>query len=259
MIPELEFHDIANWFPVLDDASLRELADDIKAHGLRLPIAIYEGKVLDGRNRYLACQRVNVDPVTEDVNPEDPVAYVLSRNLHRRHLDSSQRAMIAAKVASHLESQAKARQTETQIKDGLPPVVEKCAPPGKQAENGKSRDKAAKALCVSNRTVDKAKKVREQGTPELRQAVESGKLDVTKAARLAGLPKDVQDTLLTDAKANNWTPRVLMDEAKRLAPKSTEPPKETKKADSPTLQELKALWKKACKGDKQAFRDWIKE
>ncbi len=255
---DLQFHDIANWFPLLDDRALQELAADIKAHGLHESIKVFQGKILDGRNRYLACAAAGVTPTCEDVNPPDPVAFVFSRNFHRRDLTPSQRAMLGDKARAHYAEQARQRQEMTQIKDGQPPVVEKCAPPEKHVENGKSRDQAARAVGVSNRTVDKARAVRENGVRELQQAVEQGKLDVSKAAKLAALPRETQETLMVDAAALNWTPRTLMEEAKRLAPKLPEPPRETKKADSPALQELKAAWKKANKEDRKIFLEWIK-
>src|ERR1700677_873101 len=51
----LEFHPLAHIFPMLDDDELKTLAEDIKDKGLTEPITLYEGKVLDGRNRYRAC------------------------------------------------------------------------------------------------------------------------------------------------------------------------------------------------------------
>jgi ParB-like nuclease family protein len=91
----MEFHPLALLFPLLD-----ELVADICAHGLREPIVVFEGKILDGRNRFLACQRAGVEPSFKEYVGNDPLAYVISLNLKRRHLDTSQRAMIAAKIAN---------------------------------------------------------------------------------------------------------------------------------------------------------------
>jgi hypothetical protein len=110
---ELEFHELANEFPLLSEQELQELADDIKQHGWRTDehIVTHEGKILDGRNRWNAAKAVGFqfapthfrqfDPEAEG----DPVAFVISKNLHRRHLSEDQRAMIAAKLYAMLEKQ----------------------------------------------------------------------------------------------------------------------------------------------------------
>src|ERR1041385_5743384 len=97
---KLEFHPIASLFPMMDDDELAELADDIRDQGQREPIILHEGKILDGRNRYLACERAAVEPIVENFSGDDPLAFVVSLNLIRRHLSESQRAMVAAKIAT---------------------------------------------------------------------------------------------------------------------------------------------------------------
>ena len=86
-----EFHPLATLLPLLDTAGFDELVADIRAHGLREPIVMFEGKVLAGRNRYRACVEAGVEPTFAVYQGDDPVAYVISLNLRRRHLDESQR------------------------------------------------------------------------------------------------------------------------------------------------------------------------
>jgi hypothetical protein len=83
------------------EAELAELAEDIRKHGLREPITLYNGAILDGRNRYAACKRTGMEPRFVEATPADlnggPASYMLSRNLYRRHLDAEQkRSAIAA-------------------------------------------------------------------------------------------------------------------------------------------------------------------
>jgi hypothetical protein len=102
---ERRISDVANEFPMLPKDELAELADDIRTNGLRTPILLHpDGSVLDGRNRMLACELAGVEPqfnVWDGVGtPEDLVAGL---NIHRRHLDKSQRALIKAKLLLRME------------------------------------------------------------------------------------------------------------------------------------------------------------
>jgi len=49
----MDFHEAANIFPMMSDAELDDLTESIRANGQRHPILLYEGKILDGRNRYI--------------------------------------------------------------------------------------------------------------------------------------------------------------------------------------------------------------
>ena len=97
---DLAFHPLANVFPLLEGEPFDALVVDIKASGLCEPIWLYQGQILDGRNRYRACQELGLDCATRDYLGNDPLGFVLSMNLQRRHLDESQRAMIAARLAT---------------------------------------------------------------------------------------------------------------------------------------------------------------
>ena len=105
----MQFHEAANIFP-LDDEHLDELAEDIKQHGLQIPIEQMDGKIIDGRRRWLACEKAGVRPDIIPVSVEDPIAYVMSLNLHRRHLTVSQAAMCAQRARKMYDEAAKERQ-----------------------------------------------------------------------------------------------------------------------------------------------------
>lgn len=119
-------HPIAAIFPLMPKKDLAELAADIKQHGCLAPITLYEGKILDGRNRYRACKEADVEPKFREFATGDALTFVLSTNLHRRHLTVSQRAMIAAQLVktqrgkpvngsnlAHLADAAKAMEVST--------------------------------------------------------------------------------------------------------------------------------------------------
>lgn len=107
-------HPLAALFPLMDAAGIAELAQDIKTNGLHDPILLHEGKILDGRNRFAACQQAKVKPSWEFFDArrhgQSPLAYVVSTNLKRRHLTASQKAMIAAEALPLFEAEAKGRQ-----------------------------------------------------------------------------------------------------------------------------------------------------
>ena len=99
----LPVHPVANLFPLLQGDDFARLVTDIKKNGLREPITTTrDGRIIDGRNRYRACVAASIAPRTAilDMDDAELLAWVLSRNLHRRHLTTAQRAAIAAELAS---------------------------------------------------------------------------------------------------------------------------------------------------------------
>lgn len=80
------------------EAEIEALAADIKANGLLFPITLCEGKILDGRNRELACEKAGIEPATTIYKGNDPVGFSLSVNQHRRHLPKHQLAFIGEEL-----------------------------------------------------------------------------------------------------------------------------------------------------------------
>jgi hypothetical protein len=157
----LQAHPLADLFPLLEGEAFEELVDDIiQARGVREPIVLHDGKILDGRNRYRAAAVAGVACPMRTYDGDDPLAYVISLNLHRRHLSESQRAMVAAKLAT-------LRVGDNQHSEGLP------------------IGRSSELLNVSARSVARAKLVREEGGPELVDAVERGELSVSAAEDIA--------------------------------------------------------------------------
>lgn len=104
-----EAHPVADLFPMLADDELAELAADITERGLLQPIMLdAEGRVLDGRNRLAACHLAGVEPRFETYDGDDPNGYALAVNIARRHLSTSQRAMVTARAARFLKETVRA-------------------------------------------------------------------------------------------------------------------------------------------------------
>lgn len=188
----IQWHPAACIFPMLPDAELQELADDIEKQGQHEAIILLDGMVLDGRNRWAACKLRDIKPRTVELTepPEDPVAYVMSLNLHRRHLTPSQASMCAARARELYEQQAKERQGKrTDIQDNCP-----------ESPKGQARDAAGKAFSVSGRSVDRASRVIEKGIPELAKAVDEGRMAVSTAAILATESPEVQKAEIENPK-----------------------------------------------------------
>lgn len=104
-------HAAADIFPMLPEQEFLELCADIKERGLAQPITLgRNGELLDGRNRLLACYETNQEVLLDRYEGRDPVQFSLSANLHRRHLNQGQKAMVALKVEEIFAAEAKDRQ-----------------------------------------------------------------------------------------------------------------------------------------------------
>ena len=191
---DMPFHEAAGIFPLAGGSELDELARDIKENGLELPIETFNGEIIDGRRRYLACQKVGVEPDIVEVEPADPVAYVVSLNLHRRHLDEGERGMVAARIESQFKPAAKERQKTST--GGKRPQLRADSP---RAEP-RARDQAAAAVGASGRTTADAKRVITKGSKELIAAVDGRTVAVSVAAKLAGLSKGEQARIVKAGK-----------------------------------------------------------
>jgi ParB-like nuclease domain len=170
MAPGPEVHEIASLFPPLPEDELAALADDIFKRGLVDPITIFENKILDGQHRYLACVRAGIEPRFTTYTGDDPVGFVISKNLQRRHLTASQRAIIAAKLA-------------TMRQGARTDLAQNCAM--------LSQRQAAELLNVSRRSVQHAHEVLAKGNQGLAEQVSRGKMTVSKAADAVHVPRIV--------------------------------------------------------------------
>ncbi|MGB3044169.1 MAG: MT-A70 family methyltransferase [Xanthobacteraceae bacterium] len=202
----LAAHPLAELFPLIEGNDFGALVEDIRQHGVIDRIELLDGQILDGRNRYNALvhlvesgevlgegwsHRAGEPLAAECLEPDnqwfrkfnrhvdgDPLPWVLSKNLKRRHLDESQRAMVAARIANMGVGRPKAEFEPAPAH--IPPI------------GGISAKATAAMLNVGSRSVERARTVLKEGAPELQHAVEQGKVAVSTAETIASLPKEEQ-------------------------------------------------------------------
>jgi hypothetical protein len=161
---ELEFHPIANAFRLMEGEEFDALVADIKANGLKHGICLYEGKILDGRNRYRALQKLGIDPTEhlryppKDITDAEARAYVISQNVHRRHLTADQkRDAIAALIKAQPEKSDRALAGELKVgKDTVRRARKKAEATGAVAPVEKRTGKDGKARKQATRKAKSA-------------------------------------------------------------------------------------------------------
>lgn len=218
----MRHHPIANVWPMMQDEQLKELAADIKKNGLLQPIWLYKGAILDGRNRWAACEIAGVIPRTNEYTGDEPTAFAVSLNDKRRHMTKAVLAAVAVELLPYFEEDAKKRQVQSggdkvsqearavkkknpeplprpssapvveKIPQPLsdPRPVEKTPPAPAPIESRKARDDAAKATGVNERYIQDAKKVKQE-SPEIFEKLKAGKISIQDAKReVAKIPVD---------------------------------------------------------------------
>jgi DNA modification methylase len=179
------WHPYAKLFPSMSGEELDSLAQDIRQNGLQEPVRIYEHKVLDGRNRLLACMKAGVEPkfIHWHQNGVSPLAFVIAQNLERRHLTTSQRAAFAALLLPRLRKEAQERQRAAGkhgINGGRGHKREKPSAQKRAAGFGKSSELAAARFGVSPRTIEKAASLEKKRKGVLRD-IAKGKVTLQQA------------------------------------------------------------------------------
>jgi ParB-like chromosome segregation protein Spo0J len=159
VVRELALHDLCKIMPPHTKEEFEELKEDIRKNKLQAPIMTLDGKILDGRGRYNACVELAKEGVetgfrTELYTGPDPRRYVVSANVKRRHLNESQRALIAAQLATYAHGGDRS----------------------KASIDALTQQEAAKLLNVSEPSVERATNVLKNGVPALVEAVKAGKL-----------------------------------------------------------------------------------
>jgi N6-adenosine-specific RNA methylase IME4 len=158
----MEYHECANLFPMMSKDELFGICENMRQYGYdkTAPIVLHEGKILDGRNRQLAADTVGVTPNYIEFDNGDPLEFVIRHNLHRRHLNETQRAIIAGRLANLSNGQKTSSANLQRI-----PITQ---------------PQAASMLNVSPRTVATVKAI-EKAAPELVGKMERGEMTANQA------------------------------------------------------------------------------
>lgn len=189
-------HPAADMFPEMMPEEFAALKVDIQQHGQCEPIIAYDDYsqgpakvIIDGRHRYKACTELGIDPVfapSWQGNHSDITALVISLNLHRRHLNESQRAMLAAELKPMFEAEAKRRQVASLKQNTVSLNLDERKQPLDSAAE------AAKLASVSRSAVFSAQHAIKCHPPEVVQAIKSGKVTLSDTANLDLLPENVK-------------------------------------------------------------------
>lgn len=163
-------HPLSAAYPAMEPGDFDALAADIKLHGLREPITLFEGQILDGWHRYNACMCGSVPMAFVEFDEGDPREFVISKNGHRRHLTASQRAAAIVKTMEWRPRGAQPAQIRT-------------------STDSATTEQMAKAAHVGTSTIEQAKKAEDAGFGDL---VRDGKVSAKKAAEIAKAPAKVQ-------------------------------------------------------------------
>jgi ParB-like chromosome segregation protein Spo0J len=172
---DLEAHPFADLFPKMPESDLKKLVASITEDGQDEKIVVYEGKILDGRNRYTACKEAGRKPEIVEYDGADPMAYVIRKNLYRRNLNASQKGMTAARLAN------------------LTRGGDRKSEDFKGSIGGLKISDAAELVGVSEKTVDRAKTVLSSDRSDLIGAVDDGTMTVAAAIKALEKPKEPEE------------------------------------------------------------------
>jgi hypothetical protein len=96
---DYEFHPLSMRFALMEGEEFEDFADDVFRTGQKETVKLYQGKIIDGRNRYRACKARGIPCRFENWNGQgEPADYVISMNLHRRHLTAEARQKLVLKL-----------------------------------------------------------------------------------------------------------------------------------------------------------------
>jgi hypothetical protein len=203
-VPELQLHPFCEIVPPCTETEAAELKADIKANGLRLPIKMFDTKILDGRSRYNACRELEAEGHPIELRreyfsgtPAEALVYVMSMNVKRRHLSASKRAVIVAKLVNSTVGGNHSVKLPNEI----------------------TQDLAAKLAGVSTKMVTDAKAVLDSNDTDLVKKVLNGETAVAVAAKKVREAKKAEEAKKNeggDTAATTTPPAFDVDKALKV-------------------------------------------
>lgn len=160
----------AEAFPPMQVEEFEALKASIARNGLREPLLVWQGRVMDGRHRLKACQALNLVPTVQmlDGSYEEAKSMAFAANINRRHLRIGQRALLAAQLATRQPGQTKAAKA-------IGPVL--------------SQEEAARLFAVGRDSVQKACRLLARGNQDLLTQVQNGTMSLNEAAVIVDTDK----------------------------------------------------------------------
>lgn len=185
-----EFHPLSQMFPYMTSDELAVLRDNVdKDRPDVVKVYTLGGKVLEGKNMMLVAVILGLQVEFVEYEGSDPIGFLLTRNLHRRHLTISQRAYVAAQMVTTTRGSNQHKGT------GIPePSIKEVAQP-----------EAARLLCISVDSVSGASKILASGNEEIIGAIRHGTITIHAALRelkpTSGADDSSEDFVLDEKKA----------------------------------------------------------
>lgn len=240
----MKFHEVADIFPMMSPEEYESLKADIKQNGLLQPIWVYEDQIIDGRNRHNACIDLGIEPAFQKWNGQGSlVSFVVSLNLQRRHLNSSQRAFVALEVERLLAVEARERQREAVVESNkrraenpysqnfdfmdepderepgcdddwdeqdLEPNIVPVVKPKTDTNATKASEQAAKIVGSNRQYVSDAKAI-QKSSPDVAKAVMAGALNMPDAKKIATLPEGQRRVVLEKVEIGEKPTKAIQD------------------------------------------------
>jgi ParB-like chromosome segregation protein Spo0J len=238
---------------MMSNLEFEALKEDIKTHGQLEPILYWKEMLVDGRNRLKACEELGIEAREVELTDEtDPVDYVISHNLHRRNMSETQRAIVGAKLATFRNGANQHSRREGPEISGPSFTTEE----------------ASKLLNVSESSIEKAKRVINEGSATIVKLVELDKIKVSAAEKfIKATPDKKQQEQIAKQGAE------AVKEANKSQPKKQQQPKTQVIAvveslvwedvpdseDDSKVLEFKKFWSKCNDLSKRAVWVWLRD